>query len=365
MTTLFATILIACGKVNFTNLSRYSQRTERSYRRQFKKQFDNAWFNAELIKAATSLEHSMIAVMDCSFIAKSGKKTNGYDQFYNGSHNRVERGLEISLVAVVDVETEVAYSLLAEQTFDQGECPELTRMDYYLHHLEIAQPQLPPQVRYLAVDGAYAKEPFVKGVRALKLDVISKLRRDANLRYVFEGEQKARGAKRKYDGKVDLAAPTRLTWVRELQSGIELYTAVVWHISLKRKIRLVYLLDHRHPDKPSYAVLFSTDINQSADDIYRFYKLRFQIEFIFRDAKQFTGLSDCQARDVKKLDFHFNASFTALNQALLDAHQQQSAQKPFIFSMASVKRRALNDHLLDTFISMLELSPTVIKSHPN
>ncbi|MFN6499059.1 MAG: hypothetical protein RMX65_018965 [Nostoc sp. DedQUE01] len=44
---------------------------------------------------------------------------------------------------------------------------------------------------------------------------------------------------------------------------------------------------------------------------------------------------------------------------------QQSAQKPFIFSMASVKRRALNDHLLDTFISMLELSPTVIKSHPN
>ncbi|MEH2454279.1 MAG: transposase [Nostoc sp.] len=312
-------------------------------------------------------------------MAKSGKKTFGLDQFYNGSHNRVERGLEVSLVAVVDVETEVAYSLLAEQTFDQGFCPELTRMDYYLHHLEIAQPQLPPQVRYLAVDGAYAKEPFVKGVRALKLDVISKLRRDANLRYVFEGEQKARGAKRKYDGKVDLADPTRLTWVRELQSGVELYTAVVWHISLKRNIRLVYLLDHRQPDKPSYAVLFSTDINQSADDIYRFYKLRFQIEFIFRDPKQFTGLSDCQARDVKKLDFHvklagqnllpgrlyFNASFTALNLAKLDAYQQQSAQKPFIFSMASVKRRALNDHLLDTFISMLELSPTVIKSHPN
>nr|MBH8575412.1 IS4 family transposase [Dendronalium phyllosphericum CENA369] len=80
---------------------------------------------------------------------------------------------------------------------------------------------------------------------------------------------------------------------------------------------------------------------------------------------QFTGLSDCQARDVKKLDFHFNASFTALNLAKLDAHQQQSAQKPLIFSMASVKRRALNDHLLDTFISMLDLSPTVIKSHPN
>nr|WP_225226342.1 transposase [Komarekiella delphini-convector] len=303
--------------------------------------------------------------MDCSFIAKSGKKTFGLDQFYNGSHSRVEKGLEVSLVAVVDVETEVGYGLLAEQTFDQAFCPDLTRMDYYLHHLEITRPQLPPQVRYLAVDGAYAKEPFVSGVRTLKLDVISKLRRDANLRYVFEGEQKARGAKRKYDGKVDLADPTRLSWVRELQSGVELHTAIVWHVSLKRKIRLAYVLDHRKPNKPSYAVLFSTDINQSADEIYRFYKLRFQIEFIFRDAKQFTGLSDCQARDVKKLDFHFNASFTALNLAKFDAHRQQLGQKPFVFSMASVKRQALNDHLLDTFISTLGLSPTIIKSHPN
>lgn len=127
---------------------------------------------------------------------------------------------------------------------------------------------------------------------------------------MFQGEQKARGAKRKYDGKVDLADPTGLIWVRELQSGVELYTAVVWHVSLKRKIPLAYVLDHRKLNKPSYAVLFSTDINQSADEIYRFYKLHFQIEFIFRDAKQFTGLSDCQARDVKKLDFYFNASFT-------------------------------------------------------
>lgn len=224
---------------------------------------------------------------------------------------------------------------------------------------------IPRQIRYLAVDGAYAKEPFVTGVVALNLNVISKLRRDANLRYVFEGEQKARGAKRKYDGKVNLVDPTRLTLVRKLQLGVELYTAVVWHVSFKRKIRLAYLLDRRKPNKPSYSLLFLTDINQSPDEIYRFYKLRFQIEFIFRDAKQFTGLSDCQACDVKKLDFHFNASFTAQNIAKLDAHRQQLGQKPFVFSMASVKQHALNDYLLDTFISKLGLSPTLIKSHPN
>ncbi|MEH2390261.1 MAG: hypothetical protein V7K21_00840 [Nostoc sp.] len=208
-------------------------------------------------------------------------------------------------------------------------------------------------------------EPFVTGVVALNLNVISKLRRDANLRYVFEGEQKKREAKRKYDGKVDFADPTRLTWVRELLEGVELYTAVIWYVSLKRKIRLAYLLDRRNLNKPSYSVLFSTDINQSANEIYCFCKLRFQIKFVFHDAKQFTGLSDYQARDVKKLDFHFNASFTALNIAKLDAYRQQSSQKPFVFSMASVKRRALNDYLLDTFISKLGLLPTVIKSNPN
>jgi len=33
--------------------------------------------------------------------------------------------------------------------------------------------------------------------------------------------------------------------------------------------------------------------------------------------------------------------------------------------MTSVKRRALTAHLLDRFITQLDLEPTAIKSHPN
>jgi hypothetical protein len=143
---------------------------------------------------------------------------------------RVEKGLEVSLVAVVDVETETGYAVLAQQTFTQKEFPALTRMDYYLLHLETVRPQLPSSVRYLAVDGYYAKEPFVTGACALDLHVISKLRCDANLRYVYTGTQKLRGARRKYAGKVNLADPTQLLSVRQVQPGIDLYTAVVWHV---------------------------------------------------------------------------------------------------------------------------------------
>jgi hypothetical protein len=98
----------------------------------------------------------MITVMDCSFIAKSGKKTFGLDQFYNSTQSRVSKGLEVSLVAVVDVDTETGYAVLAEQILTQKEFPTLTRMDYYLLHLEAVRPHLPSPVRYLAVDGYYA-----------------------------------------------------------------------------------------------------------------------------------------------------------------------------------------------------------------
>ena len=74
--------------------------------------------------------------------------------------------------------------------------------------------------------------------------------------------------------------------------------------------------------------------------LYRYYKARFQIEFLFRDAKQFTGLSDCQARSASKLRFHFNASLSAVSCAKLEARQHADQTKA-PFSMASLKRRCL------------------------
>ena len=62
-------------------------------------------------------------------------------------------------------------------------------------------------------------------------------------------------------------------------------------------------------------LFFSTDTSLSGEEVLLYYRTRFQIEFCFRDAKGYTGLMDCQARDKWKLDFAFNASFTSLNVA--------------------------------------------------
>jgi hypothetical protein len=164
---------------------------------------------------------------------------------------------------------------------------------------------------------------------------------------------------------VDLSDLSGFNWIKTLQPDIDLYTAVVWHVSLKCSIRVVYLVDHHHPTRFRTCLLFSTNVEQDPMQIYQYYKRCFQIEFSFRDAKQFTGLEDCQARDAQKLAFHFNASLSALNLAKLEATQQHSGPAPFVFSMASVKRRMLNYHLLERFISNLDLEPSQIKSHPN
>jgi hypothetical protein len=201
------------------------------------------------------------------------------------------------------------------------------------------------------------------------LHLVSKLRIDADLRYCYTDPHPPRGAPRKYDGKVDLSDLPRLVLVTQPDPNIELYTPVVWHISLKRQIRIVYLINIRQPDKPRVALLFSTDTALEPERLHQYYKARFQIEFVFRDAKQFTGLSDCQSRQPDALDFHFNAALAALNLAKLEQiqSQPQSAHdpQPMSCSIATYKRQALNHHFLERFITMLDLDPTLIKSHPN
>ena len=157
---------------------------------------------------------------------------------------------------------------------------------------------------------------------------------------------------------------SRLEYVAQVEPGLHLYTAIVNNVQLKCNIRLVYVQNLRNRQKPGYALLFSTDINQDAITIYRYYKARFQIEFLFRDAKQFTGLSDCQARCQDSLDFHFNASFTTLNLAKVDAQQNFGLLPNTPFSMATQKRVYFNEHLLQRFIAVLALDPTLVINNP-
>lgn len=111
-------------------------------------------------------------------------------------------------------------------------------------------------------------------------------------------------------------------------------------------------------------MLASTDVELDAHTVVRYYQARFQIEFLFRDAKQFTGLTDSQARDAQALDFHFNASLATLNLIRVSEVQTAGPAPLPVFSVASWKQRKFNERLVETLITKLELEPTSIKNHP-
>lgn len=362
---LLALILALPGRMTFRNMSRYSTYHERTFARHFNRDFDWPRFNQALLEPV--LEAPMLIVTDCSFIPKSGKKTYGLDLFWNGSAARTERGLELSVIALIDQQRRDAYTVSARQTPPRSDLASSAsvvegRTAFYLRQLEQIVAHLPEEARYVAADGYYAKKTYLDGVCALDLHLIGKLRCDANLRYLYRGPHEKRpGRRRQYDGKVDLQDASRLDYLGEVEPGIELYTALVNSPHFKRNLRLAYLLDRRKPDKVRYAVLFSTDSDLDAWELVRLYRLRFQVEFIFRDAKQYTGLSDCQARSQARLAFHFNASLAALNLARLTARSASSAA---VFSMASVKRRSYNRLFLDRIIRYLDLEAEMVLIHP-
>jgi len=297
------------------------------------------------------------------------------------------------VISIVEIESRLSYSLSVQQTpsrpqikpvkklpqnpkncwskksrkkpDSQSSKLDITRVDDYAQHLKNTRYFFPASVRYLVADGYYYRSKFWDAVRELNLDFIGKLRVDANLRYLYTGEQKKLGAPRKYDGKVDCHDLSRLNFVKEIKPGVSLYTLIVWSCCLNCQISLACISEVQANGKITNALLFSTDVHLPAEQIVEYYQARFQIEFIFRDAKQFTGLSDCQARHLPRLDFHFNASIIALNLAKHELSSCHLSAKSFVFSMASYKRREFNKHLLCTFIDKLDLDPDVILNHPN
>ena len=178
---------------------------------------------------------------------------------------------------------------------------EITRMDFYTAHLTEDAVHLPAEVGYIAADGYYAKVKFVTAVQQIDRHLISKFRCDANLRYLYTGPQKKKGARRKYDGKVKFDDLSRFEYLGEVEPDIHLYTVLVNSVRLKCNVRLVYVLNTRNKNKPRYALLFCTDT-------------------------------------------------------------ELEAETPF--SMATQKIVYFNQHLLDCFISILALDPTLIKNTP-
>jgi len=149
---LMTTLMCFRGKANFRNLSRYSDYNEKTYSRWFRRDFDFVDFNKISLAEISNSDNTLIAAIDCSFVNKSGKQTYGLDKFYNGKQGKTETGLEISTLAIVDINYNTAYNFSTRQTPVSSKEDE-TRTDQYLAHLQEDRASLPASIRYLVADG--------------------------------------------------------------------------------------------------------------------------------------------------------------------------------------------------------------------
>lgn len=331
-------------------------------------------YHAQVLRRAVPVTHELSAAQAATFIPKSGKQTPGLGKFYNGCAGRAERGLEISALGVIDLTQKGAYAAAVAQTVVPApplkkEQTDLTRLDQAIAQLQTARPYLPTRIRYLAVDGWYAKQKYVDAASALDLAVVTKLRNDANMRFRFSGPRTGRrGRPKLYDGKVDWQNLSRFarvdTRALDLAPGVEVFTAELYHCSLKRWLRVVVLVWHTADGKRHHAILATTNLDCTAADVLRFYQARFQLEFLFRDGKQFAGLTECQTRNAAALDFHFNAALATVSATRAATAQAQASDEPFVFSLATQKQIAFNEHFMAEISTKYGYNLSCWKNHP-
>jgi len=317
-------------------------------------------FNQLLISLLPLSE--MIACIDASAFTKVGRKTFGKGRFWSGCIGKTIAGIEISCIALVHLKINTAFTLSVQQTDGQLQGEE-TRIDQYIQQFLSVREHLKKYTRIMVADGFYAKIKFADAMVNNGFTFISKLRQDANLKWLYQGKHlKRKGRKKKFDGKVFFSQLYRFSMLTSLDDGTLVYEAIVFSVSLQRTIKLVMLKD---ANSDGYALLFSTDTALSATTVINYYKSRFQIEFIFRDAKQHTGLTHCQSTKKETLHFHFNASLTAVNIAKFDILQANSFNPDTVCSIDHYKRVKSNQFNLLRIISMLDLDANTIINHPN
>lgn len=350
------------GRLNFTQMARCGRSCESRFRQNFKKAFDWFSFNRTFLEPARG--HRIAIAIDPCYIPKSGKKTPGVDWFWSGCASAMKKGLEILGISIVDADARDSIFLKAEQTFTEkkrGRKPKCTKgmadpdslTGWYLRMLTNNKRRLLSVCKLIVADAYFSKESFVTGIQRLGFDLVSRFRDDVRLRYLYAGPKlHKRGRPQKYAGKVDLKNLDMSVFseecITEGKTSFRMYSAVVNAISLERDVKVV-IVDYEDTEKKRQVrkVFFSTDTGMSAKDIFEIYRTRFQLEFVFRDAKQFTGLTHCQARNSNALSFAFNASLTSVNIARAFARQQGMD-----LSVGSTKTLLHNAAMVERFISM-------------
>ena len=338
--------MIIPRKVNFTQMERYGSHDEQTYRNNFGKKksecIDWLKLNVSLAKRYFGEKGRHAIAIDPSFISKSGKKTPHIGRFWSGCAQAVKHGLEIMGIGLIDIDANDCIMLRAHQSLTGKELGlrDKSMTDFYISVVKRYRKELLKLSTLMVADAYFSTSTFVNGIKKYGFSLVSRFRDNACLYYVYNGPRTGkRGRPKTKDGKIDMNKLdlTRMEKMEMKKAEGTAYTLIAYSKALKCKIRLVIWQMPNGKKK----LFFSNDISLSGDEVLAYYRTRFQIEFCYRDAKGYTGLMHCQARNKWKLDFAFNASFASLNVAKVTMKEMGMQ-----YSMSSFKALMTNTYIV-------------------
>jgi IS4 transposase len=267
-------------------------------------------------------------------VSKAGKHTYGLDRFFASLYGRPIRGLAFFSLALVSTQERRAYPLQIKQivrseaekadrqahtaakkapkpverrkpgrpkgrknktSADVTLTLELLRIQAMLETvLKLIAGVIP--LTYLALDGHFGNNAALQMVKQCSLHLISKLRRDAALYLPYDGPRPERGPRRKYGAKLDYQQlPDKYLKKKVVEGQIETRTYQVQCLNKEfdQPLNVVIIVKtNLQTQRWAHVILFSSDLALPYNTLIDYYSLRFQIEFNFRDAKQYWGLED-------------------------------------------------------------------------
>jgi putative transposase len=370
---IIVAMLTMTGRVTMLGMARWSEKggSYRSVQRFFGKTLPWAsmsWLfvRQHLLRAGDEY----VLAGDETIVTEAGKQSFGLDRFFSSIYGRAVPGLAFFALSLLSVSERRSYPLMVEQRHRTAEEKQAVRARQkkqkrstskkgakgspgrpkgkrnkdksqiqWTSELHLIQAMLQKlmalmenvcSVAYLVMDGHFGNNNALQMVRqATSLQLISKLRHDAALYFVYAGEQKRFGPRRRYGSKLIYAAipeQYQVAVYQEEQIHTTIYQATMLHKCFDVPLNIVIIVKtNLSTGAHAHTVLFSSDLALPYAKLIDYYSLRFQLEFNFRDAKQFWGLEDFMnvkqtpiANAVNLSLFMINLSHCLIQQMRLD-----------------------------------------------
>lgn len=396
-------MLVISGRLTMLGLSRWTEKggSYRTIQRLYHRVLPwNAIHWLFFRKRFLKPEDAYIVAGDEVVVSKVGQQTYGLDRFFSGVEQQVIPSVSFFTFSLVNVRDAQSSPLQVTQTVKSVEekaarkakaaakkvkpigekhkpgrpkgsqnkdkqavvlNPELVRIQTALRTL-LTTVGTTLRLTYVVMDGHFGNYPSAFMVRQTNRHLISKLRSDAALYPAFAGEYCGHGPKPKYGPKLDVrhleAKYLKATSIED-HVRTDIYQGQFYNKEFAFPLNVVVILKtNLETHAQAHVLLFSTDLEQAHDQIIKFYRLRFQIEFNFRDAKQYWGLEDFM--NVKEV-----AVTNAANLSLFMANFSQTLLQPFrqqnpAYSILDLKAHYRGYRYASETLKMLPEKPNAI-----